>query len=223
MIMRLENARKHPLFALFVLAMIPILASTGCMGAMAQLLYVIKGHKTKAAFKGLEGKKVAVVCVSDAVAYGPDTLTYTVSKTISLKLAQSVKKIQVIPPSKIESWMDNNDWNQIDFTEVGKGVGADMVVAIEIGRYTIHEGATLYKGRSDLTVTVYDMANEGQVVFVKGPQDYVFPSSGRPAIQTNDRNFEAIYLAKLNDHIAKLFYDHDALDDVADDATLMQF
>ena len=52
-----------------------LIGSTGCIGAMAQLLYVIKGHKSPADFAGLEGKRVAVVVVSDASAYGPDTLT----------------------------------------------------------------------------------------------------------------------------------------------------
>ncbi len=217
-------ARKQAaVLAIVLVCLVPLLASTGCVGAMAQLMYVFKGHKTKAAFKGLEGKKVAIICVSDAEAYGPDTLTYTVSKTISLKLAQNVKKINIVPPSKIENWTDNNDWDQMDFGAIGKGVGADMVVAIEIGGYTIHEGATLYKGQSDLTVTVYDIKDGSKIVFAKGPENYVFPSSGRPAIQTNDRQFEAVYLATLNDHICKLFYDHDALDEVAQDATYMNF
>ncbi|MEZ6092684.1 MAG: hypothetical protein R3C03_00375 [Pirellulaceae bacterium] len=217
----MKFARKQIYLAAIVALMIPVVASTGCIGAMAQLMYVIRGHKTKAAYDGLEGKTVAVVCVSDAEAYGPDTLKYTVSKIVSLKLSQSVKKIKVVPPSKIEDWIDTNGWDQMDFTEIGRGVNADMVVAIEIAGYTIHDGATLYKGQSDLTVSVYDMKRDGQVQFVKGPENYVFPTNGRPAIQSTDRQFEAVYLAKLNDHISKLFYDHDALDDVAEDASMM--
>jgi len=53
-----------------------LLVFPGC-GAMAQLMYVLKGHNVPAEFQGLEGKKIAVVCVSDASAYGPDPLTYS--------------------------------------------------------------------------------------------------------------------------------------------------
>ena len=48
-----------------------LVTTVGCMGGLAQLLYVIKGHKIPAEFNGLEGKRVAVVCISDASAYGP--------------------------------------------------------------------------------------------------------------------------------------------------------
>ena len=193
----------------------------GCIGAAAQLLYVIKGTKSPAAFAGLEGKKVAVVCSSEAAAYGPDTLTYSINKVVSLKLKESVKKINVVSPAKVEQWIDTNGWNQSNFVEVGRGVGADLVVAIDIGSYTIHEGQTLFKGRTNLTVTVYDISKGGQVVFVHGPTEYVFPNTGRPAIQTTDRQFELVYLKKLTDHISSLFFPHDRLDNFAEDATLM--
>ena len=49
---------------------------TGCVGALSQLIYTIRGHDEEPAFPGLNDKRVAVVCVSDASAYGPDTLTY---------------------------------------------------------------------------------------------------------------------------------------------------
>lgn len=195
--------------------------STGCIGLAAQLFYVIKGHKSPAAYKGLEGQRVAVVCVSEADAFGPDTLTYTINKAVSVKLASSVKRITVVPPTEIEKWLDVNGWSRNDFTQIGRGVNADKVVAIEVGNYTIREGATLYKGRANLTISVHDVKKGGQVVFVQGPQEFVFPQNGRPAIQTTDRKFETLYLAKLTDHIARLFYEHDALDSVAEDASAL--
>ena len=53
-----------------------LLMQTGCVGALSQLIYTIRGHDEEPAFPGLNDKRVAVVCVSDATAYGPDTLTY---------------------------------------------------------------------------------------------------------------------------------------------------
>ena len=198
-----------------------IVSFTGCLGGVAQLLHVLIGHKVPAAYSGLEGKRVAVVCVSDASAYGRDTLTYTVNKAVSLKLAQSVKNIRVVPAYEIEEWIDTNGWDETDFVKIGRGVNADMVLAIEISSYSIHEGATMYKGRSDLTATVYDIANDGQVTYVHGPKHFEFPEMGRPAIQTSDQKFEAYYLAHLTQHITRQFYDHDQLETVAEDAAAL--
>lgn len=52
-----------------------LLMQTGCVGALSQLIYTIRGHDEEPAFPELNDKRVAVVCVSDASAYGPDTLT----------------------------------------------------------------------------------------------------------------------------------------------------
>jgi hypothetical protein len=186
-------------------------------------MYVIKGHKTKAVYRGLEEKKVAVICNTDAKSYGPDALTDTLNNTIGLKLKQNVRKIEIIPSSTIKAWLDSNDWDQANYAALGKGVGADMIVAVDVGSYTIHEGLTLYKGQADLTISVYNVAEGGKVEFSKGPERYEFPKSGRPATQTNDRQFEAVYLAKVTDTVSKLFYDHDALDNVADDATYLNY
>ena len=62
----------------------------GCTSAISTLMYVIKGHTMPATYGGLEEKKIAVVCISDASAYGPDTLTYTISNALSVKLAQGL-------------------------------------------------------------------------------------------------------------------------------------
>lgn len=202
--------------------LVTITCSIGCIGAMSQLLYVIKGHQVPAKFDGMEEKRVAVVCVSDASAYGPDTLTYTVSQAVSMKLAASVKEITVVSPHEIEQWVDAHGWDETNFVEVGKGVNADLVLAIEIGSYSIHEGATMYKGRSDITATVFDVQNGGQVAYVHGPHHFAFPENGRPAIQTSDRQFEAVYLAKLTQHITRQFYEHDHLETIAEDASLMR-
>lgn len=200
--------------------MVAIVASTGCMGVMSQLMYVIKGTNVPASYAGLNEKRVAVVCVSDASAYGPDPLTYTISNALSVKLARGLKKSMVIPVTKIEQWIDTHGWDQRDFTQLGKGVEADVVVAVDVSSYTIHEGSTMFKGKSDVTVTVYDVEKEGEIDFHYGPKFYEFPKTGRPAIQTTDREFEAMYLGQLVIHLANQFVDHDKMDAFAADAIM---
>ena len=212
------NCPRYYRGILVALTMALMLATTGCIGGMAQLLYVIKGHKSPAEYPGLADKRVAVVCVSDASAYGPDTLSYTVSKHVSIKLANSDEKISLVPPGEIEEFLDLNGWDESQIGSLGAEVKADMVVVIEVGAYTIHEGSTLFKGRSDLTVKVFDIEKDGQQVYERGPEEFVFPENGRPSLQTSERQFEAFYLARLTDYISNLFIEHDRLDSFADDA-----
>jgi hypothetical protein len=162
------------------------------------------------------------LCVSDVSAYGPDNLSYTVSRAIGIKLAQGVKKIKLVPSSKVESWIDQNGWDELDFEGLAKGIGADRVIAVELASYSIKDGATMYKGRSDVTVTVYDLDEPGspKVAYGFGPQEFEFPKNGRPAIQTSDRKFEAFYLSQLTQHITNHFVEHDRLESVAVDAMM---
>jgi hypothetical protein len=191
---------------------------SGC-GTMAQLMYVVKGLKIDALYDGLEDSRVAVVCVSDASSYGPDSLTRVVGQALGNRLAATVPGITVIDQHKIENWKDTHGWNELDFIALGQGVGADKVVAVKIDSYSIHEGTTMYKGRATLTTSVYDLANEGQIVFSQGPAEYQFPRShGRPAISTDARQFETAYLSQLVESISRNFYDHEKVDTVAEDA-----
>lgn len=193
------------------------LGTLGCVGGAAQLLYVLKGQKVAAEFKGLQGKKVAVVCVSDASAYGPNTLTYSVEHRVADLLRQNVKKIEMIPRQTVDQWKDQYGWDETNYYEIGRGVGADLVVAIEIASYTLHDGQTMYKGHTTVGTTVFDIQS-GDVVFHRGPEEFVFPKSGRPAMQNNDRQFEQAYLHKLCSFLARRFYPYEHKDIIAEDA-----
>lgn len=205
---------------MMLLAIGLLLTAPGCFKQMAQLMYVIKGHEVPAQYQGLEEKRIAFLCVSDESAYGPDALSYKIALHVGIKVANEGKEIQVISPQKIDQFIDENGWKSGDVVAMGKAVNADMVVVIELGSYSIHDGATLYKGQADLTTTVYDIEKDGQITFVNGPDEYIFPANGRPVMQTTERKFESFYLARLTDHIAHLFIPHDKFDTFAQDAII---
>lgn len=198
-----------------------LVITTGCVGAAAQLLYVLRGTKVDAKYDGLEGKRVAVLCVSDASAYGPDTLSFTIARALASRMSQEVKQITVVPQAEIGNWIDVYGGEQ-DFIEIGRGVNADMVVAVEVGSYTIRNGPTLLKGRAVVTTTVYDLTKGGEVAFVHGPAVFEFPrSAGRSAINTDEAQFESLFLSKLVEYIGWLYYDHDRMEEIADDASML--
>ena len=203
----------------FFLTMILLacLSSTGCVGALAQLFYVIKGHQVPAQYSGFEGKKVAVVINTDASSYGPDSLSKTFGKYVRLKLATNIEDIEIVPELEIKNWIDINGYDESKLAKLGKSVEADFVLAIDVDNYTIRDGKTIYKGQSDITLSVIE-SESGDVTYSFGPENMVYPENGRPAIQTTDRKFEMFYLTWLTRQISRQFYKHDKLDEVADDA-----
>lgn len=212
--------KKTNLALLLVLAA-TFVTSTGCIQEMAQLLYVIKGHKVEPAFPDLKEKKVAIVCNSDAAAFGPDSLSVTITKHIGILLATSNDKITIAAPAKVEEFVDANGWGDDSPLKLGEAVEADYVIVIDVDDYSIHEGATLYKGRSEWTAGAYDIANEGKIAFSVGPNQFAFPETGRPSIQSSEREFESFYLARLCDRISKQFITYDKMESYAEDAMIL--
>jgi len=198
-----------------------LLLSTGCIGTAAQLMYVMFGHRTSAEFDGFKGKRVAIVTLADSSSYGPDTLSETVSRAITIQLVKNVKKIDAVPQGEIANWMDTHGWGRPDHKALAKSVKADFVLMIELSDYTIHDGKTLFKGACNYKVDVYDMQDDGRLVFSRGPDEFIFPRDGRPSIETTERKFEAFYLARLTDRIARYFYSYDSTETAAIDSQLM--
>ena len=214
--------KKYCLVLLLALATISTLViTTGCIQEMAQLMYVIKGHKIEPPFQGLKEKTVAIVCNSDAPAFGPDALSVTIAKHLGITFVTSEDKITIAAPAKVAEYIDANGWQEGSAGKLGKAVGADYVIVVEVDGYSIHEGPTLYKGRSDWTASAYDVANDGQLVFSNGPNHFAFPETGRPSLQTSERVFESFYLARLTDRISKQFVSYDKMETYAADAMIL--
>ncbi len=191
--------------------------STGCIGGLAQVIYMIKGHDVPAEYAGLNEKRVAVVVIADHPSHGPDPLRKTIARSIASKLEMNIEEIDVVPEIEIAQWIDENNWSGADFAEVGSGVEADLVLGIYLDDYSIRQGSTIYKGHSEVTVTVVDCAT-GKTTYTTDPEIFEYPENGRPALQTDDRKFEVFYLAWLTKRIARQFYKYNPLEDVADDA-----
>ena len=211
-------ALKHNHLVLLFLVAATLATSTGCIQEMAQLMYVIKGHKVEPPFAALKEKKVAIVCNSDAAAFGPDALSVTVAKHLAIALATSTDKITIAAPAKVEEYLDGSVWKEERAAELGEAVGADYVIVVDVEEYSIHEGATLYKGRSEWTASAYDVAKDGTMVFSNGPNHFAFPLDGRPSMQSSEREFESFYLARLCDRISKQFISYDKMESYADEA-----
>lgn len=204
------------------LALLGLVLLSGCVGTLANLIHVAHGNLVPANFEGLEEKKIAVVCVANSEAFGPSTASVHLARMVGELIKANVKKSEVVDPQKIADWIDRNDWDYMDYPEVGKAVGADMVVAIDLDTFSLNDGKTLYRGRADIKVVVYDMTDGGREVFAYSPTQVTFPeTSGYHATETTEEVFRRQFVAILASRIARQFYSYDAQEDFANDATVI--
>ena len=205
---------------LFLGLAVGLATSGGCVGLTAQLLYWVKGgNKIDPEFEGLKEKRVAVVCVSNASNYGPNSFCALLERRVGQALKEQGDKIEVVSADDIADWIDSNDWNQMDYREIGRGVNADMVLGLDLANLRLHEGQTLYQGHVTLTATVYDMENGGKVAFRRTISDFTFPQNGpRSSTEMSETRFRSLFVEVLSKHVAKYFCAYDFEEDFARDA-----
>lgn len=207
--------------AFYLMIAMLIVPMIGC-GFAAQMLYVIHGQKVEAAYKGLKGKRVAVVCVSTSGAYGPTSVPERLARMIGTSLQREVKDIELIHQNKIADWIDNNDWDRVSYKDVGRGVDAEMVVAIDLAAFIADEQAGLYRGQANYTIKVLDMKRDGILVYERPDPEYLFPRKGEPAEGVSGTRFRSLFLKILANDIARDFYDYDLAEDVALNASFIE-
>ena len=204
------------------LLLISLLALSGCAGFTAQMLYVLNGQKVDAAFEGLVDKRVAVVCVSSSQAYGPTSAPEAIASEVGKLLSREVDGIEVIHQNEIVDWIDKNDWDQINYKDVGRGVEAEMLVAIDLGLFTAVEGRLLYRGQANFSVKVFDMSEGGVLVYESGNPEFKFPRGGQHATGISESRFRRIFAKVLAQEIARDFYPYEFDSDIAINATLTE-
>jgi hypothetical protein len=207
--------------ALTVIAGMVMLTQVGCLGIAANLMNVVKGHSVPAEFKELVGKRVAVVTLTDSSQYSDDASARILSRRVSEILQINVKDIELVREDEVQQWRDRNGWDAIEFIDIGKGVKADKVIAIEMTNLRLRDGATLYRGRAAVTTTVYDVKT-GKTEFRKHLDEFTYPeTAGQYTSETTETRFRTLYLSVLAQRIARWFHSYDYSDTVAMDATII--
>lgn len=182
----------------------------GCTKLLTTAVYLFKGTDTPAEYKGLKDKKVVVVC-------RPLTeLTYSCSGAAT-ELAGEVgrqlkahlgRKITIVDPDEVADWTDENSLE--DYKEIGRALEADMVVGIDMLSFNTLLGQTLLQGKSQVKVAVYDMQQDGKIVYDKSLPQIVFPeNNGIPTQDKPEDEFRRQYISVIADEVGSLFYPSD--------------
>lgn len=197
-----------------------LMSTSGCVGLAAQILYMIKGSQIEAECPiKLEDKRVAVVCLSKG-SLGNGSEASALARGVAAILRSQVKEIEMVRYTEIEDWMDTNDWDQIDYRAVGRGVNADLLIAIDLSSISYYEGSvTLYKGRATYTITLYDMEKGGKQAWQKSVPEFAFPAhGGRPSTDMIETQFKQEFLKLVAQDIARCFHSYEKIESLAGDA-----
>jgi len=201
------------------LALLASLATSGgCVGLWANLLY--DGHIVKPAFEGLRGKRVAVICTDPSGDFGPDNESQMLTRFVSRNLAENVKKIEVIDRQEVDEWIDvhGTGSGRINYQEIGEGLNADLVVMVEMSDVTFYDGQTLYKGRAEIAISVYDINDDAKRVWESEPVEIAYPRQhGYQTTDMKPRKFRSMFMEELANKVARNFHHYDMKEDVAPD------
>jgi hypothetical protein len=210
--------------SLLVAALLALVAAGGCANGLANVMYIFQGRNdVKAQYAGLSGKRVAVVCRPLAtMQYRNANPAKDMGQYVSNLLKENVPKIQLVSRNEVDKWIDENESNFDDFAAIGEALKADVVVGIELESFTIYQGSTtLYQGKADAQVAVYDIKKGGEQVWsTRLPQVVYPPNTAVASSDMPENEFRRRFMTKLAEHVARYFYDHDSSVDFAMDAEI---
>ncbi|QDT69632.1 hypothetical protein MalM25_25710 [Planctomycetes bacterium MalM25] len=205
----------------FVLAAFLLMVSTGChpglMIATAQYM-IDGGDLVDPECEALDEKKVVVFCRPPAShEFRHAGASQMIAKQVSDLLEMNVPKVEVVKQSKVDQWVDENDTD--DYEELGRAVGADMVVHIELGHFELFKGKTVYQGNADVTVSTYDMNENAKLVWKSELGEVLFPVHSGIAVQDKAvSQFQKEFVGILSEKVARNYYKHPRHEDFAMDA-----
>ncbi|QDS87990.1 hypothetical protein EC9_21750 [Rosistilla ulvae] len=198
-----------------------IFTQVGCTSALTTIMYAVGADLTPAEFKGLAGQRTAVVVITDGSQYSDDITSRTLTRKVGEYMEIEVDGFDLVPEEEVDSWKDINGWEELDFVALGKGVKAKKVLAIELTGMKLREGQTLYRGRANVTTTVYDVAT-GRKEFRRSLDDFTFPvHTGKYASETTEAKFRRDFLDVLSRRVTRYFHRYDPRDNVALDAVIV--
>jgi hypothetical protein len=136
-------------------------------------------------------------------------------KYVSYRLAQH--HIKVVPPDLVRAWLDENpEWDKPE--EIGKAFNSTYVIYIDLNDYTLYEenSATLYRGRADAIVSVFEMDQEGtgEKIYDKELHSIYPILEPRDTADVTYSTFKQQYLSRLSEEIGRQFYEYYNGDDI---------
>ncbi|TWU59033.1 hypothetical protein Poly51_18180 [Rubripirellula tenax] len=216
-----RTRRRHFLqTAMLVSAGSLAMLQSGCLGLASNLMHAVGMDMIPAEYEGFEGASVAVITMTDSSQYSNDVAARELSRRVGEVLVNRVKKAKLVRGDLVEQWRDQNGGDSVDYAAIGKGVNAERVLAIDLRDLRLRDGATLYRGRADVSMQVIDVET-GNIVYSKSLDEYMYPTStGQHTSETTETRFRKLYLSMLADEIGRSFHPYDMNERIAIDSRI---
>jgi hypothetical protein len=195
----------------------------GCASALSTMLYVIDPNDRAAEYKGLKGKRVAVVCRPPAdIGFRDANVDQDLARQVGRQLREHVRGIKLIDADEVAQWTDENSWD--DFAEIGQALKADIVLGIDLESFTLYQHQTLYQGKSNLRLRVYDLTGgKSDLVYDKFPPQSIYPPNTGIATQDMpEAEFRRQYIGELATEVARHFHKYESRADFAKDSAALK-
>lgn len=193
--------------------------TTGCT-ILANLGHAVGADQIPPEYAGLADSRVAVVALTDASHYSDDKAARFLARQVGQVLQANVKKVRLVREDEISKYRDENGYDETDFVAIGEALEADKVIGIQVGNMTLLDGQSLYRGRSDVIVQVFD-PKTNELLFSRDLDEYTYPeSAGQHVSETTETKFQKLYLTVLAERIGRMFHPYDFSDTVALDGRI---
>lgn len=209
----------RPEMWLLMLLMVAAIPAVGCQSVMFTVAYLWNGTDEPPEFEGLKDKKVAVVCRPvPSLQYSNANAGRDLAANVNELLKLKVPKIKTVDQRKICKWADENRWEE--YKEVGRAVKAEVIVGIELESFSLYQAQTLYQGKADARIEVYD-CKTGKQLLEKTIHSVYPPNTAVYTSDMTEPEFRKKYLLVLADQIGRYFYAHDAHAELGLDSTVL--
>lgn len=195
---------------------------TGC-GLASNLMHGLGMDMIPAEYDDFEDTTLAIVTVTDSSQYSNDVAARDLNRRVGEVLTQKINDVELIRQDQIDHWRDVKGWDATNFVEIGKGVGAQKVLGIELTDLKLRDGPTLYRGSCEARVKVIDVET-GNVEYTRSIDEFLYPNlAGQDATGITETRFRKLYLGMLAQEIARSFHPYDMTDRFAIDSKIAHF
>ncbi len=124
------------------------------------------------------------------------------------------EKVSVLGARRVEEYKSEHpDWHARDLERIGRDLGVDYVIYLEVNRLTLYEKGsvnTLYRGRTDISVSLTDVNDPDRSPGVR-EFSCTFPGDGKAGVPVDDSNpqqFRQAFLGYVAKRLAWYFTSH---------------
>jgi len=204
-VLQLKHARNLALAALLV----TLCSMTGCVGLTVQLANMLGMNMVPAAYAGLKGRKVAVVCVTPDSSYGPIDPGEMLAVELEQYLKGHVRRIELVPRGDVTNWLEQHGRELVNYVKLGEALKAEKVLVVELASFSCHDNITFYQGKANVHVNVFDVET-GEVVYDHDDPDTSFPANGGYHLtDMSEEKFKRAFLTHLAKDIGRRFHMND--------------